>query len=467
MKIFSIVDYFIAPSLQSNQSLLYKSRMLVGAILATFSFIIFSTPIYLLLPNATKTTVAFFCCVIPTVIAWSTALMLLKKTGAFIAASIFIIISMIILLLSSIAITGGPFDSPVTLILAVPIILSFLLLGKNQGMIWSAGIGASIMGMCLLSLYGFEYWQFMAAHIIKPLNMFILFYTLTNISALIVLYEYISEKVTEQRDKERVRLRNIAEIAVKNSLTNNKTDILTSTGQQLLDSVLQQKSFVEQLSATTEELRASAEKNMAIANQNKLAINTSKEQISASKLSISELTNAINSLEASSKEIQKINNVIDDIAYQTNLLSLNAMIEASRSDAEESSGFKVVALEVKKLAERSTSAAANINDLLKKNFSMVKLGVERSKNINEQFNAIEEGIKPLEQSITQVVNASIEQNEAVQQIGQGLVSINQYADENKSLSQSLNENARNFNQSTEELMSSVSTLALDIDTEKN
>ena len=95
-------------------------------------------------------------------------------------------------------------------------------------------------------------------------------------------------------------------------------------------------------------------------------IQKNEKHVRESEIEVSSLVNCMAEVSNLSHEIQMINNVINDISYQTNLLSLNAMIEASRA-GEGNGGFKVVATEVQKLAERSAEAAKSINELLEKN----------------------------------------------------------------------------------------------------
>lgn len=138
-----------------------------------------------------------------------------------------------------------------------------------------------------------------------------------------------------------------------------------------------------------------------------------------------------------SNEIQMINNVINDISYQTNLLSLNAMIEASRA-GEGNGGFKVVATEVQKLAERSAEAAKTINELLEKNNLTVNQGVSLSEQISQRFDGIADSMKPLSTAVRNVSDASGEQNEAIKQILLGLDDIDHAIAQNQSMVERVN-----------------------------
>lgn len=199
-------------------------------------------------------------------------------------------------------------------------------------------------------------------------------------------------------------------------------DTLVQAGDILSSSAMQQKSAIEQLLATTEELAATAEQNNQIAVESITALRRAESQITDSKVNIDQLLHFVNTIKNSGIEIQNINNVIDDIAWQTNLLSLNAMIEASRA-GDSHGGFRVVALEVKRLAEGAADAAASINKLLAVNLQAVQNGVSASEDMRTAFDSLIDEIKPLSTAVRSMSEASMEQTQAILQINQGLTDI--------------------------------------------
>jgi methyl-accepting chemotaxis protein len=205
--------------------------------------------------------------------------------------------------------------------------------------------------------------------------------------------------------------------------------LINDRGDELLDSTLKQTAAIEQLSATTEELNATAEQNSSLTSKAMLSLKDSEQYLDISRNKLEQLSGAIAQIRQSSGEIQNITNVINDISYQTNLLSLNAMIEASRGS--DNGGFKVVALEVKKLAERSSDAAANINKLLKANFTAVQEGVDLAEAMQLGFNDIQDNNKPLVSTFQNVSDASEEQRQAIRQIAIGLNEISLTVEQNK------------------------------------
>ena len=122
------------------------------------------------------------------------------------------------------------------------------------------------------------------------------------------------------------------------------------------------------------------------------------------KIESVEMMKVVEKIESNSVEIGKISDLIDEIAQQTNMLSLNASIEAARA-GEQGRGFSVVATEVGKLAERSGSSVKDISDLTEVARNEASGGAERMKKLQEEMEKISETINSVEKMNIEVQNS--------------------------------------------------------------
>jgi len=151
---------------------------------------------------------------------------------------------------------------------------------------------------------------------------------------------------------------------------------------------------LQQITATATEVATAADRAVKITASGQVSIDRAVAQISNVGKGTKEVGNAITDLEKSSRKISEIVNLISSVAGQTNLLALNAAIEAARA-GEQGRGFAVVADEVRKLAEQSHHAAQEITSLIKNNTA----------DIGKAVLAMEQGSKDVEEGITLVSHA--------------------------------------------------------------
>ncbi|MCP4992729.1 MAG: methyl-accepting chemotaxis protein, partial [Gammaproteobacteria bacterium] len=132
-----------------------------------------------------------------------------------------------------------------------------------------------------------------------------------------------------------------------------------------------------------------------------------------------DMTNSMEEINRSSKEISEITKVIDGIAFQTNLLALNAAVEAARA-GEHGKGFAVVAEEVRNLAQRSASAAKDTTILIDDCVSKAVDGVQIANRGKEALQDIVTNVKKVTDLTKEIANASVEQSSGIDQVGQAV-----------------------------------------------
>ncbi|NTV28528.1 MAG: methyl-accepting chemotaxis protein [Candidatus Omnitrophica bacterium] len=185
------------------------------------------------------------------------------------------------------------------------------------------------------------------------------------------------------------------------------TEEVSSASQQIADGAQQQSASFEELSSS---VQSNAEN---VKGANEIAQNVSVDAAKAGQ-AMENNVEAMSGIEKGSKQMAEAVELITDIADQTNLLALNAAIEAARA-GEHGKGFAVVADEVRQLAERSATSAKEIQNLIKENLRQVESGVSISREAGEMVRGIMEGIKKIADQLQSVANATQEQAAAMEQ----------------------------------------------------
>ncbi|MEL7605243.1 MAG: methyl-accepting chemotaxis protein [Sedimentibacter saalensis] len=197
---------------------------------------------------------------------------------------------------------------------------------------------------------------------------------------------------------------------------------LAGGAQALSQGATEQASSVQELSATISEISEQINDNARNAGKAKEASLESAAQVENSSNYVKEMNDAMSEINETSKEIAKIIKVIDNIAFQTNILALNASVEAARAGSA-GNGFAVVATEVKNLALKSAEAAKNTEQLIENALKAVEKGTKVAAKTNEALNIAVEKTQVVEDMIKEITEASKQQSEAATQVLYGVEQI--------------------------------------------
>jgi hypothetical protein len=124
--------------------------------------------------------------------------------------------------------------------------------------------------------------------------------------------------------------------------------------------------------------------------------------------------------------------VIDGIAFQTNILALNAAVEAARA-GEAGRGFAVVATEVRQLAQRSGSAAAEIRHLISQSTEQVGQSVSRIQRTNGSLDAVVSGVRDVSDKLRGIAQASAQQSTSLEEVSRSVGSLEQITQQNATM----------------------------------
>ncbi|SDX32656.1 methyl-accepting chemotaxis sensory transducer with Pas/Pac sensor [Roseicitreum antarcticum] len=169
--------------------------------------------------------------------------------------------------------------------------------------------------------------------------------------------------------------RALLEIAMNAENISNEARDISATADSLSRRTESTAATLEQTAAALDNLTSSVKSTADGATKADMAVRDAKASAESSGQVVIETVSAMDQIASSSDRITSIIKVIDDIAFQTNLLALNAGVEAARA-GDAGRGFAVVASEVRALAQRSSDAAREINDLIANSGTQVKRGVD-------------------------------------------------------------------------------------------
>ncbi len=219
--------------------------------------------------------------------------------------------------------------------------------------------------------------------------------------------------------------------AATREVANATAEISTST-TDLSQRTEEQAASLEETSASMEQMSATIKKSAENARQASDFAGNTRGVANRGSDVVGKAIEAMALIEDSSRKISDIIGVIDEIARQTNLLALNAAVEAARA-GEAGRGFAVVASEVRSLAQRSSQAAKDVNDLITNSNGHVKNGVDLVKKAGTSLHEIVESIKQVADVVSDIASASAEQAAGIEQVNKALVQMDEVTQRNSAL----------------------------------
>ena len=202
----------------------------------------------------------------------------------------------------------------------------------------------------------------------------------------------------------------------------------------LAEGATEQAGAVEELQATITSITENIEKSADQAHESYVQAKQYADEADNSRVQMTAMVDAMTRINETSKNIENIISEIEDIASQTNLLSLNASIEAARA-GEAGRGFAVVADQIRQLAEQSTKSAVDTRKLIEGSLEEIAEGNKAADKAAASIETVVEGIGKIAESARNVRQVSRDQATAMEQAEQGVNQISEVVQANSATAQ--------------------------------
>ncbi len=234
----------------------------------------------------------------------------------------------------------------------------------------------------------------------------------------------------------------------------DRSERMAVSAQTLSDGAVQQAAAVQELSAGIQDISGQVKRTSEDAkNARKSAVET-ENQLGVCSQKMDELSSAIADISQSSDQISGIIKTIEDIAFQTNILALNASVEAARVGAA-GKGFAVVANEVQQLAAKSAESAKNITELIVNSVQLVRYGTSLS---GETMTALTNVVSSSRQSaelVEHIADSAGQQAESLSQLTEGMENISAVVQSNANTAEESASSAQELRHHAERLQEAV------------
>ena len=243
--------------------------------------------------------------------------------------------------------------------------------------------------------------------------------------------DLLGQALKKMVDSNNYTLSNIKDAAYQVTTSSSQ---VASASEALAQGSTEQASAIEQVTASIEDVAEKTKQNAQQANAAADMMVQAIETVQKGNAEMEEMVRAMQAINTASESISKIIKVIDDIAFQTNILALNAAVEAARA-GEAGMGFAVVAEEVRNLAAKSASAAAETAEMIEDSIKKIAEGTKMANNTAAALDQITAVVQKSETIVQEIAEASNYQATAIAQIDQALDQVSQVVQTNSATSE--------------------------------
>jgi methyl-accepting chemotaxis protein len=237
------------------------------------------------------------------------------------------------------------------------------------------------------------------------------------------------------------------------------TDEISSTGQDVTEGAAQQAESLKNVSIALEALTDMSGQGLGLAERTQQRTSLAETSAARGVQHMQLLSRAVEDIKSKSDETARIVRSIDAIAFQTNLLALNAAVEAARA-GEAGRGFAVVADEVRSLAVRSAEAARSSSDLIEASMASADMGVTLNREVQEMLAEISDRIHEISQAMIEAAASSAAQSDGVRRINEMVESVSLVTQRNASGATAASSAANQLSSEVEQLRQVVAGFRL-------
>lgn len=243
----------------------------------------------------------------------------------------------------------------------------------------------------------------------------------------------------------------VSEVAAAASNVASGSEEMSSTAEQLSQGSTEQAASAEESTSAMEEMASSIQQNADNASQTEKIASKAADDARSSGT-------AVNKTVVAMREIAEKISIIEEIARKTDLLALNAAVEAARA-GEHGKGFAVVASEVRKLAERSQTAAAEISCLTAD-------GVQTAESAGQLLANLVPDIQKTSELVREIAAASAEQNTGAAQVNKAIQQLDQVIQQNSAAAEEMSSGSEELASQAELLQTAVAFFRLDANSQR-
>lgn len=237
---------------------------------------------------------------------------------------------------------------------------------------------------------------------------------------------------------------------------------VSSASQDLSQGATESASSLEEITSSINEIAGQSRQTMDGSSEANTISRQSAVDAKAGQQQMGELRRAMESISEGSGEISRIVKVIDDIAFQINLLALNANVEAARA-GKYGKGFAVVAEEVRNLAVRAAEAVKETESVVGRSVSSIEAGGALTVQTAEHLDGIVSGAERVSHLLEELAAASREQAIAIEQMTEGLGQVDQVTQSNTASAEESASASEELSSQAEQLRAAVAVFALTAD----